>query len=57
MKPVKFKVVRTGEIVVCDNIRDVQRIEEIEYLTVRRLNNSRTFLMRKEALVRIEQPR
>ena len=57
MKPIKFKILRTGEIVICDNVRDVQVIEDIEYLTVRRLNNSRTFLMRKEALVRMEQPR
>jgi hypothetical protein len=55
MKPTKFKILRTGEIVICDNIREVQIIEEIEYLTVRRINNSRTFLMRKEALVRVEQ--
>ena len=55
MKPVKFRVLRTGEIVVCDDIRAVQTIEDIEYLTVRKPDNNRQFLMRREALVRADR--
>ena len=55
MKPVKFKIIRTGETVLCPDLRAVQVIEDIEYLTVRKLNSEREFLMRREALVRVEK--
>ena len=55
MKQTKFRVVRTGDTVICENVKDVQTNEGVQYITVRRPNNPRTFLMRLEALVRVER--
>ena len=38
---------------ICDNPRDTQEIEGVVYLTVRKPDTERTFLMRKDALKRV----
>ena len=55
MKSVNFKNRMNGERVVCDNIRDVKVIDGVEYLTVRKVENNRQFLMRKEALEKVKE--
>jgi hypothetical protein len=52
MKPVYFKVVTSGERVVCEDVRNVQVIDGVEYIFVRREGQTRTHLMRKGALVK-----
>lgn len=54
MKPVKFKNRLNGEIVICEDTKDVKEIEGVEYLVVHRPDNQRQFLMRKEALERVK---
>ena len=55
MKPVRFKNRVTGEQVICENIREHrQTIDGVEFLIVRRDLNSRPFLMRKDALQKVE---
>lgn len=55
MKPVRFKNCVTGEQVICENIREHrQTIDGVEFLIVRRDLNSRPFLMRKDALQKVE---
>jgi hypothetical protein len=39
-----------GEQFVCENIKEVQLIDGVEYIVVHRLNNDRNFLMRKDIL-------
>jgi hypothetical protein len=51
MKPVIFENTRTRERVVCDDVRNIAVIEGEEYLTVRRVNEQRTFLIRRTAVV------
>jgi len=57
MKTVVFKNRRSNEKFVCDNVRDVRVIEGVEYLQVHRPDNPRNFLMRKDALERVESSR
>lgn len=38
---------------ICDNPRDTQEIDGVSYLTVREPNSPRTFLMRKDALIKV----
>jgi hypothetical protein len=54
MKPVMFENPRTRERVVCDDIRNIAVIEGEEYLTVRRVNEQRVFLIKRTALVRVK---
>ena len=53
MKIFKFKNRLNGEIVICENIKDTHFIDGIEYLLVRKIDNDRRFLMRKEALEKV----
>ena len=53
MKQITFKVLRTNEIVVCEDVKDIRVIEDVEYLTVHKENNQRSFLMRKDALEKV----
>jgi hypothetical protein len=54
MKAVTMKNRFNNERVVCDDVRDIRLIEGIEYLVVRRQENTnRTFLMRKDALQKV----
>jgi len=43
-----------GERFVCDDVRDVHVIDDVEYLLVRRPGSDRKFLMRKEALEKVK---
>ena len=54
MKPIIFENPRTRERVVCDDVRNVAVIEGEEYLTVRRVNEHRVFLIKRTALVRVK---
>ena len=53
MKPTTFKNRLNNEQVVCEDVRKVERIDDIEYLVVHRPENNRMFLMRKDALEKI----
>jgi len=50
MKPMTFKNRLNNEQVVCEDVRNVERIDNIEYLVVHRPGNDRRFLMRRDAL-------
>ncbi len=50
MKPIIFRNRLNNERVICENIRNVERIDDVEYLVVHRPENSRMFLMRKDVL-------
>lgn len=54
MKSVTVKNKMNGEKFVCDDFRQVEVIDGIEYLLVRRFGTDRKFLMRKEALERVK---
>lgn len=55
MKPVRFKNRMTGEQVICENIREHREtIDGVEFLIVRKDSTSRPFLMRKDALQKVE---
>lgn len=54
MKPLVYKIRNNGDIVICDNPRDHRKIiDGVEYLLVKGKSNSRTFLVRKDALERV----
>jgi len=53
MKTVTFQNKLNGEKVVCDDTRNVEVIDGVEYLLVHRPSNTRNFLMRKEVLQKI----
>lgn len=38
----------------CDNVRDVEVIDGVEYLRVRKPNTQRSFLMRKDTLEKVK---
>jgi hypothetical protein len=38
----------------CDNVRDVEVIDDIEYLRVRKPNTQRQFLIRKDSLEKVK---
>jgi hypothetical protein len=50
MKPIAFRNRLNNERVVCEDVRNVERIDDVEYLVVHRPENNRMFLMRKDAL-------
>ena len=54
MKPVIFENPRTRERVICDDVRNSTVIEGEEYLTVHRVNEQRTFLIRRTAVVPVK---
>lgn len=53
MKSMMFKNCLNNEQVVCDNVKNVTVIDGVEYLTVHRTDNHRTFKMRRDALMEI----
>ena len=55
MKAVTFQNKLNGEQVVCDDTRNVEVIEGVDYLLVRRPGTDRRFLMRKEVLQKIPE--
>ena len=54
MKPVTFIVERSKEQVICENTRDIRVIDGVEYLTVRRPDSPRMFLMRRDSLKKLD---
>lgn len=54
MKSIIFENPRTRERVVCDDLCNISVIEGEEYLTVRRLNEHRVFLIKRTALVPVK---
>ena len=55
MKPVTFKNKLNSELFVCEDIRNVQVIDSVEYLVVHKQDSVRPFLMRKDALEKVEK--
>lgn len=53
MKRTLFKNKLNGEYVICDNVKDVEIIDGVQYLIVHRHNSDRMFFMRKEALEQV----
>lgn len=55
MKPVFYKNIVTGEKFICTDIKnDRQIIDGVEFLLVQKNNQQRKFLMRKDALKKID---
>jgi hypothetical protein len=54
MKAMTFKNRMNGERFVCDNVRQVEVIDGVEYIIVHRPNETRMFKMRKDALERVK---
>ncbi len=55
MKPVTFKNRMNSDKVVCDDTRKVETIDGVEYIYVHKINEQRSYLMRKEALERVKE--
>ena len=53
MKSMTFVNERNGEQVVCDDVRAVQVIDGVDYLVVHKQDNPRPFMMRKDALKKV----
>jgi len=53
-KPVVFENKITRERLICDNIRLVRVFDGAEFLSVHRPNEDRNFLIRKDALEKID---
>ena len=53
MKTITLKNKFNGERVVCNDLKQVQLIDGIEYLLVSKTIQDRKFLMRKDALERV----
>ena len=53
MKAITFKNKFNGEQVVCKDIKAIQVIDGIEYLLVSKTIQDRKFLMRKDALEKV----
>ena len=53
MKIITFKNKFNGERVICDDTKAVQTIDGIEYILVSRRIRDRKFLMRKDALEKV----
>ena len=57
MKPITFENRVSHERVICDDVKNVQTIDGIEFLQVRRQGQERKFLMRKDSLEKIVEKR
>lgn len=55
MKEVLFRNIYNGEEVICNDTSKEEIIEGIKYLIVHRQGNDRSFLMRKDALKKINK--
>lgn len=53
MKSVIFENQLNHERVVCEDTRDIQVIDGVEYYKVHRQGQDRNFLMRKDALIKV----
>jgi predicted Zn-dependent protease with MMP-like domain len=54
MKSVTFKNKMNGEQFVCDNTKAVELIDGIEYVVVHRAGSDRHFLIKKDALEKVD---
>jgi hypothetical protein len=54
MKPVTFENKLNRERVICDDTRQSQWVDGVEYLAVHRESSPRIFLMRKESLQKVK---
>ena len=54
MKPVTFKNRMNNDKFICDDTRKVEVIDGVEYIYVHKINEQRSYLMRKEALERVQ---
>ncbi len=54
MKPVTYKNRMNSDTVICEDTRKVETIDGVEYLVVHRVDNTRHFLMRKDALEKVQ---
>ena len=55
MKAMTFKNRMNGERFVCEDVRQVEVIDGVEYIVVHRPNETRMFKMRKDALERVKE--
>lgn len=53
MKPITFENQVNHERVVCEDTRAIELIDGVEYYKVHRLGEVRSFLMRKDILIRV----
>jgi len=53
-KPIVFENKITRERLICDNIRLVRVFDGVEFLSVHRVNESRNFLIRRDALEKVD---
>lgn len=53
MKTITFKNRFNGEQVVCKDVKEIQVIDGVEYLLVSKTIQDRKFLMRKDALEKV----
>ena len=53
MKSMTFVNERNGEQVICNDARMIETIDGVEYLVVHRPGTDRQFLMRKDALKKV----
>ena len=51
MKPVALKNLLNGEKFICEDLRQIEIIDGVEFITVHRPNEARTFKMRRDILV------
>ena len=56
MKPTLFRNRLNSETFYCNDLRLVENIDNVEYLVVHRPGSDRQFLMRKDALEKINTP-
>lgn len=50
MKAVNLRNKLNGEKFVCENMKEIQTIDGVDYIVVHRTDSSRNFLMRKDVL-------
>lgn len=56
MKPVNLINRVNNERFICENFREVEQIDGVEYLRVRRAGEHRWFLMRRDVLEKSNTP-
>lgn len=57
MKTIMFENIRTFEKWSCNNVHDIQIIDNVEYLKVYKDNKNRTCLIRKDVLKKVQSLR
>lgn len=55
MKPMTFENKLNRDRFECDNVRDIEVIEGVEYLKVRKPGSQRIFLIRKDSLIKVSK--